>query len=79
MRIVKEEEEEGGEIKDGQLRMEKGTAEYRNGKRTEVRKRGLRAVRTKCGKWEIRIQKRLLIKNTERKVGNKGKMEDRKS
>jgi hypothetical protein len=57
MRIITE-EKEGGEIKDGQLRMEKGTAEYRYEKRTEVRKRGFRAVRMKCGKWEIRIQGR---------------------
>jgi hypothetical protein len=50
MRIVTEkEEEEGGEIKDGQLRMEKGTFEYRNDKRTEVRQKGLRAVRMIVG------------------------------
>jgi len=30
--------------------MEKGTAEYRNEKRTEVRKRGLRTVKKKFGK-----------------------------
>jgi hypothetical protein len=33
MRIVKD-EEEGCEIKDGQVRKEKGTANYRNDKKT---------------------------------------------
>ena len=34
MRIVKEEKKEGGEIKDGQVRIQKGTDEYRNDRRT---------------------------------------------
>jgi hypothetical protein len=44
------EEEKGGEIKDGQVRMEKGTAEYINEKRTEVRQRGLKTEKMKSGK-----------------------------
>ena len=34
MRIVKEEKKEGGEIKDGQVRIDQGTDEYRNDRRT---------------------------------------------
>jgi hypothetical protein len=43
------EEEEGNAIKDAPVRREKGSAEYRNEKRTEVKQRGLRAKNMKCG------------------------------